>query len=179
MPPSDPTPKPRAKRAKSRRTTIPEGFKRGMWHPELVGRPFYPKTQEAWQANSDRCRAQVIRLHAEGKITTKGIPDGWGRRRIELNAIRDAAAVEAKELVKRMTHAAPIEDPRAEEALEDAVAMIRACDPETGQKVYAARERLQASRLLLDFLKIKPVSRVSAEVSRAEDWLGMLAAQAL
>jgi hypothetical protein len=69
-------------------------------------------------------------------------------------------------------------DPRAELALQEAVAILKAeaKHPETGKmvKIEKTSDRLAAARLLLDFLKTKPATKVQATVVRAEDFLEAL-----
>jgi hypothetical protein len=155
------------------------GREKGVWHPDLVDKGIkgYPSTYEDWKRSSDSCREQIIRLNAAGRANRKGVPDGFAGRRDEVVQIKERAAIEAKEIVKQMARDEMIdigEDPRAEEALEDAVAIIRAAD-DAGQKVYQARERLAAGKLLLEYLKAKPVARSKVELDTAESFLARLA----
>jgi hypothetical protein len=155
-------------------------MERGKWHPELVGTGIrgYPKTQEAFDKIQARCRAQVIALNAAGKCNRKGIPDGWAGRRAEVDAIRAQAALEAKEIVQTMAKEGLIdkEDPRGEEALEFSISVVRAVDAD-GNGTYQMRERLQAAKMVLEYTKQKPASKVEATVSKAEDFLALLAAK--
>ena len=63
----------------------------------------------------------------------------------------DKAKRDAKKAVSIMTKETPIEDPRAAEALETAVEIMRT--------PVHNRDRLQAAKIILDFTKIKPVAK--------------------
>lgn len=155
------------------------GRVKGVWHPDLVGVVRgYAKTLEAFQITQARCLAMVTKANAEGRAGRKGVPDGFAGRKAEVHTIKQAAAVEAKELVKKMIDEEMLdaEDPRAEEALEDAVAVIRARDG-AGKHVYQVRERLMAGNLLCAYLKTKPIARSKVEVANAESFLASLAAK--
>lgn len=111
----------------------------------------------------------------------QGIPDGWAGRREELDAIRAAAHVEAKGIVQHMTTAGIIggpEDPRAEEALEAVIAIVRAKDKTTGQHVHPARDRVTAAGAVLNFTKQRPGAQADVSVRLAEDFLEEVAAAA-
>jgi hypothetical protein len=84
---------------------------------------------------------------------------------------RAAALVEASTLVgrlKEMGHTP--EDDRAEEALAFGIATIRS-------KTDSTRDRLVASRMVLEFTKQKPAARSDVTIQNAEDFLEALALQ--
>ena len=174
------TDKPVTSRRKNRLHPLLRDRPRGHFYPDLVGKvPGYPKTYEAWKKLSDSCRAQVIRLNAEGKAGRQGVPDGWAGRKAELLEVQQRSAVEAKRAVQMMIENDMIdtpEDPRVEQALQVNVEIMLAVSDE-GKPAYTGRERTAASRVILDFLKAKPVIRQDIAVARAEDFLAVLAAK--
>src|SRR5437762_460999 len=82
------------------------------------------------------------------------------------------ARAEAEVIVKYMIDREIVtpEDPRAEEALTIAIEIARA-------KTVQPASRLQAARIVLDFTKQKPASKVDATVRKAEDFLSVLASE--
>jgi hypothetical protein len=71
-------------------------------------------------------------------------------------------------IMKKMSDTGQLpEDPRAVEALEQTVMVLR-----TAQ---APRDKLGAARLLLDFLKAKPTTKIETTVRTAEDILDEMA----
>jgi len=136
----------------------------------------YPKTKERYEQlrveRGDRIRAQI----AAGNWHRRGVPNGWKGRKTEADAIRTAAALEAKKIVALMIDETTADDPRAVEALEYAVTVIRAKD-ENGKTTEGTRERLAAAKLVLDFTKSKPATTLNATVTKAEDFLAVLAAK--
>ena len=163
-----------------RRHYLFEGRPRGVFYPDLVGKVAgYPKTLEEWEIRRSRTGAALAAFRATGTPHSRvGIPDGWAGkvRRKRLDAIRAKAAAEAKELVKIMKQDGIIEgeDPRGDEAIEFAVGVIRAKDP-NGKPVHTMENLLKAARLVADFCKVKPVARSSVKVDTAEDFLAALA----
>lgn len=154
-----------------------EGRPRGQWYSDLVGKvKGYPKTQEAWNKRSESMRARVIEYNKRG-ISRKGVPDGWGRRKKELLAIRAEAQEQAKELVSIMVKEDVLvnDDPRAVQALETAVEIMTMKDPENGDPIHGASARLSAAKILLEYLKAKPAQTVNNQMSAAEDFLRVLA----
>lgn len=139
--------------------------------PARVGRPGYPKTQEAYDKYREDCRARAIRLRAEGKfgrgVGRNWVPDGWGRRKAELAAVRERAAAEARHIMtifKERGIVTENDDPRAVEALGTAVEIMR-------DVAASAKDRLAAGRTLLEWLKAKPSIKTEVTVSKPEDWL--------
>ena len=78
----------------------------------------------------------------------------------------DQAKADAKKVVEIMKKQYDIEDPRAEEALETAVEIMRT--------PVHNRDRLQAAKLILDFTKVKPVAKSEVVIGNAEAFLSSL-----
>ena len=93
-----------------------------------------------------------------------GVPDGHSKETIK--PIVEKAQKEAKKVVSIMKKEYDIEDPRAEEALETAVEIMRT--------PVHNRDRLQAAKLILDFTKVKPVAKSEITVGKAEEFLSSL-----
>jgi len=94
----------------------------------------------------------------------RNVPDGYTKETIK--PIIDKARSEAKKAVSLMKEQYDIEDPRAEEALETAVEIMRT--------PVHNRDRLQAAKLILDFTKVKPVAKSEITVGKAEEFLSSL-----
>lgn len=159
-------------RARSRRHPLLRDRKRGVWYPDLVGVvPRYPKTEEAFKQMQESCRAQVIRLNAEGKAGgRKGVPDGWAGRKKEVSDIRAFHRAEATEIIKVMVEKGIVnEDALANEALQFAISVVR--DGQT----FQSRERLNAAKIVLDFTKAKPATKTEVTLNKAEQFLAELA----
>jgi len=93
-----------------------------------------------------------------------GVPDGHSKETIK--PVVDQAKEDAKKAVSIMKKEYDIEDPRAEEALETAVEIMRT--------PVHNRDRLQAAKLILDFTKVKPVAKSEITVGKAEEFLSSL-----
>lgn len=171
----------RKDRLTNRRSWQMRGRTRGVWYEDLVNiLPGYPATPEIMAKRSAQCREQVIRLNAiPGKMHRKGVPDGWAGNRKGLTELREQAKAEAKEIVAIMAvqgMITPNEDPRAEEALEFAIGVVRAVRPD-GVGAHTVEARLKASKLVLEYTKAKPAAKIEATVGKAEDFLALLAAR--
>ena len=93
-----------------------------------------------------------------------GVPDGHSKKTIA--PIVAQAKEDAKKVVEIMKKDYDIEDPRAEEALETAVEIMRT--------PVHNRDRLQAAKLILDFTKVKPVAKSEVTIGNAEAFLSSL-----
>ena len=91
-------------------------------------------------------------------------PDGYGDGKIK--PIVEQAQKDAKKVVSIMKQDYEINDPRAEEALETAVEIMRT--------PVHNRDRLQAAKLILDFTKVKPVAKSEVTLNNAEAFLSSL-----
>jgi hypothetical protein len=152
-----------------------------VWHPELAAlNKRYPQTQEKYDIKANNMRALVKKQQEAGFVPSRaGIPDGWSGQRKEVNALRAKAAAEAKEIMKTMADEGLLktgEDPRAEEALEFAITVVRAVNEED-KAAWGIRERISAAKLVLEYTKSKPSTKVEATVNKAEDFLALLAAK--
>ena len=92
------------------------------------------------------------------------VPDGYSKETIK--PIIDSAKEDAQKAVSIMKKEYDIDDPRAEEALETAVEIMRT--------PVHNRDRLQAAKLILDFTKVKPVNKSEITVGKAEEFLSSL-----
>lgn len=93
------------------------------------------------------------------------------------HACKAKARAEAKEIVMEMKKQGMIdgEDARGDEALEFAIEVVRAHDPANRMKsAHTLKDRLVAARLVLDFVKSKPVQKTSTKIEAAEDFLGAM-----
>jgi len=170
-------------RVKSRRKLLPPRKKGepNRWHPELVGKiRGYPKTQEAWQAKSDLMRQQVKLYNAEGITFRSGVPDGWAGKKKLINKINTEALAEAKDIVDELIKLGRFQADNVEAkiALEAAVQVIVAekHTPETETvPLYNVKDRLAATKIVLEYTQKKPVTKSEVGVTKAEDFLAALA----
>jgi hypothetical protein len=76
---------------------------RGVWNPDLVGYPGYPKTKEAFEKRQQQSRDMFARMKAEGRHPNRrGVPNGFAGSREEIDAGRAAAREFAKKAVEHM-----------------------------------------------------------------------------
>ena len=140
------------------------------WNPELVGKPGYPKTSEAWEAKREKSRQHARKLHERGGFARpKGVPDGWSGRHAELAATRQQSVEAARRAVSVMQSRGDLdgEDPRAAEALAFLASVILDC-------AASSTDRLAASRTFLTFTMPRPAMRGVVSVVSAEDFLAEL-----
>lgn len=90
----------------------------------------------------------------------------WGVRRGELKKLQRRAAKQVKKDMENIKKNHEV-DPRAEEALEGALTVLRAPNNQTA--------KLHAAKLILEFTKSKPVAKSEVSVNKAEEWLASLA----
>jgi hypothetical protein len=91
--------------------------------------------------------------------------------------LRAKAQAEAKEIVAFMVKNKMVEseDPRAEEALEAMIAIVRAKDEAMATPLYPPRDRIAAANTVLAYTKQKPATKTDLNVRRAEDFLEAVA----
>lgn len=152
-----------------------------------IGRPRKPKPTRAPPRNQGTGRPDVLAAVRADPVrraqwiarTTKynqnrpheatrfGIPHGMRRPEAE-NEWR-FARMYAKEVTRIMVEEQKIpEDPKVEAAFSAAVEVL--------QSPMNQGIKLQAARLILDFLKAKPVAKSEVTVKNAEDWLAEVTA---
>lgn len=161
------------------------GRPRGVWYPDLVGVVnAYPKTQESFDRRQANMRAMIVKMNAEGVTGRKGVPNGWGGKKKQLTACREAAVNLGIKIVAEMKKRGIVTpenaDPRAETALEEMAAIVIAGEYSAdGQKVYAytAKERTAAATLVLKYGMCLPTTSQTVAVTKAEDFLMALAAE--
>lgn len=112
-------------------------------------------------------KRRLAGIAARGNTRREGIPDGM--RKAQAEPLNKAAEESAKETVIQLKNAGAFDgvDPRAEEALTQAVKVMRA----PGDK----KVKLAAARLVLDFTRSKPASKSDITVNKAEEWLAAVA----
>lgn len=104
---------------------------------------------------------------AEKRPNKLGIPNGMVKW--EADNEWNFARMYAKEVTKIMVDKDELEDdPRVTKAFAVAVA--------TMEGPVSHKDKLQAARLVLDFLKSKPVAKSEVTVQKAEDWLAQVIA---
>jgi hypothetical protein len=157
-----------------RRKSFRPSFQRGrakQWDPAKVGTSRgYPKTAEGYERRRQAASERAHRLNAEGRLTRRGVPDGWSGRGEELAAVRAAAEGEAAEMVAALKAADVLgaDESRAEIALEYVLSVVRNLSE-------SASARGIAARTALTFLKARPAARMDVAASPAENVLTMLA----
>jgi len=134
-------------------------------NPNLA-RPFH-KNPLALQHQTPEGRArhkEMLRTRKNKGGRPLNVPDGYNKKTIK--PIVDQAKKDARKAVSIMKKQYEIDDPRAEEALETAIEIMRT--------PVHNRDRLQAAKLVLDFTKIKPVAKSEITVGKAEEFLSSL-----
>jgi hypothetical protein len=158
----------RAPRRKSFRPSFQRGAKE--WNADKVGTARgYPRTAEGYERRRQAASERAHRLNREGRLTRRGVPDGWSGRAAELAAARDQAAEEAAQMIATLkaTGALGSDEARAEIALEFVLSVVRNVSE-------TAAVRVQAARVALSFLKARPVARLAVNTQAAEHVLAML-----
>lgn len=163
------------------------GRPKDRWYPDLVGVvPRYPKSEQSWIVRRDVGRRLAATKPLEKpdgtRYTRQGIPDGWKGRRKEVNAILAKAKVEAEKLITKLEEYDALnldvqEDPRVGMAFRATAEIILANQEDAEGHItplYSARDRLAAVNVFTTYLKVKPISRLDARVTQAEDFLGLL-----
>jgi hypothetical protein len=140
--------------------------KRPVPHPSVLarrraqGKESYEKQREqkaAWYAANP------------GGTSRAGIPDGM--RRADAEKVWDEAKAFAKETIQTMVEKNILtDDDKANEALETALTVMRG--------PVQQREKLAAARLVLEYTKAKPAQKQDISISKAEDWLALVTADA-
>jgi hypothetical protein len=123
-------------------------------------------TPEERSAHAKAMKAKVKDYSNVGR--KKGVPQ---RSNCYGHALAEKeASPEVKRIMKKMKNAGQLpDDPRAVQALETTLKILKAQDTDAKTKVAAAR-------LLLDFTKAKPAAKVAIEFS-PEDFLDEIAAE--
>ena len=157
----------------------------GQWCPEAAGVQGYPKTQAAFDAHKERLRQNSQAARAAGKLSRRGIPNGWRGRRAEVEQLRAEAADEGWKIAAVVCRnsvtademldiaddpmTATTDDARAAMALAGIFSI--ALDPTVPTPL-----RLKAFRAALPFLLPLPrARRCEIELSDGLAWLRSLA----
>lgn len=134
----------------------PKGKPRGPWANKT------PEERKALSAKLNEGRD----LSKTGGGRKAGVPSS--RTSQQHAAFVAAQQPEIERIMKKMADQGIIpDDPRAEEALREAVQVLRV--------VETAKDKLAAARLILDFTKSKPTAKVEHTIKSAEDFLDEMA----
>jgi hypothetical protein len=111
-------------------------------------------------------KRRLAGLRKLGNTDRYGIPDGM--RKAEADALNQAAKESAEQTMSDLKKTGVLDgvDPRSEEALETSIGIMR----KPGDK----KVQLAAARLVLEYTKSKPASKVEATVNAAEAWLAAI-----
>jgi hypothetical protein len=144
----------------------------GKFCPELIGKvPGYPLTEEAYERQRARLAANRQKALEAGRLTRRGVPNGWAGRREEAETAQRNSQSDAERLAETIWEIADPhsnEHPYVIEAMSTALQV--AMDPTTPASV-----RLKAWRLWLEFNMPRPTAR---EIMQADDPLAFLTAMA-
>lgn len=142
-----------------------KGWPVGVWCPDAVGKVRgYPRTQETFNRQRARLRANSEGARAAGTLVRTGVPNGFAGRKAEIPAIRRNSRTAAERLVEaecgcRVPTGRPVrEDYPTQQAWEDALAAVAlAVAAEIAMSpLSTGRERTAASRLFLEFTMPRP-----------------------
>jgi len=118
-----------------------------------------------WQDPEYRAKMEAYRQRQRENpkpYFRRGIPDGMTKK--EANEMFLEARLKAKEDILNMKVNGDLEiDPRAEEALETAITIMRS--------KMNQRDQLAAARLVLEYTKAKPQAKSEVTVKGTEDWI--------
>lgn len=143
------------------------------WEAKWVGViKGYPKTPELFEQRRQRGREKFAALRAAGvQLTRKGVRDGWAGRQEEIKTLKEKAAEKADEIMRELiAEGRLMDEDSGNEALR--IAFKIANDESEKSEV-----RLKAIKIVTEFTKSKPTTKVSVDVSPAEAWLASIAAQ--
>jgi hypothetical protein len=131
------------------------------------------KTKKQWATPEYRAKQEAYhqkRREHPMSYYRRGVPDGMLKWEADLEW--NFARMYAKEVTKIMVDKGHIEDdPKVVAAFQSAMEVL--------ESPMSQAIKLQAARLILDFLKAKPVSKSEVTVQKAEDWLQAVTADAL
>ncbi len=129
----------RKPRPPRRRHPALRGTPVGTFNPAAVGVVRgYPANEEAYRRQREQLRRNSAKARAAGKMTRRGIPNGWAGRRDEVVAIRRNAQTEAEKLTEVV---APQRESKDDELGAEAMAVLFAI---AMAPTYAMRDRLAA-----------------------------------
>jgi hypothetical protein len=142
----------------------------GEFCPELVGKAIgYPRTEAAYEERRAMLVANRQRALDAGRLTRRGVPNGWAGRRDAAAAARRNSQTEAERLattIREISDPNGREDPMVADALDAALGI--AMDPTTPTPL-----RLQAWRTWLTHKLPMPTMRT---IMQADDPLMFLSA---
>jgi hypothetical protein len=122
---------------------------------------FYWDRPECAAAYLEAMKTRPSRLNCPGGMPKWEAENEW-----------NFARMYAKEVTKLMVDKGQIEDdPKVTKAFQTAMEVL--------EGPMNTRDKLAAARLILDFLKAKPVSKSEVTVQKAEDWLAQVTADAV
>jgi hypothetical protein len=142
-----------------------------VWHPEGVGKvPGYPKSPEAFAANSARLASNTAKARANGTLSRRGVPNGWAGRKLELEELRRNSQT-AGEMLADEFLLADRSDFERHGDIAIAVGLSFALNPSV-----VMRHRLRAANIVLPYLLSKPVRMavLGASTNRGVDFLEAL-----
>lgn len=129
------------------------------------------KARGPWANMTPEERSEYARsLRARQKENFGGKPTGVPRSMsvAQYEALKAEQRPIVKRIMKKMADKGQLpEDPRAVEALEESLMVLRTAENQ--------KTKLSAARLLLDFTKAKPTQKIEHTVKTAEDYLDELA----
>jgi hypothetical protein len=110
--------------------------------------------------------AYSAKIRANKSQNRKGIPRGMSTR--EFEAAKAAQQPIIARIMKKMADTGQLpDDPMAVEALKEAMTVLRS--------PITPKEKIAAARLVLDFTKAKPTTKIEHTVRSAEDILDEMA----
>ena len=164
-------------RLKGRRHPFLDGWPKDQWCEAAVGKVrSYPKTLEAFEKLRDRSREKWAVMRASGiKISRLGVRDGQAGRKEGVHHMRAFAKHKAERIFAYLKKEDMLLEPDnilANNALLYCITLHEDIEVD-------AKTRLQAARTVLEWTKAKPATKIDASVRKAEDFLTILAQDAL
>src|SRR5277367_6071117 len=91
-------------RANKQRHPCLQDWAVGEWCPDAVGKvPGYAKTEADYMAQKARLAENTKAARAKGRLTRRGVPNGYGGERRELTLIRENARCDAERVTEKVT----------------------------------------------------------------------------
>jgi hypothetical protein len=147
---------------KNTRNPLLIGRERGVWYPDLVGQiPGYAATEEGYRRRQAAAREQVRVLNASGQRGTRvGLPDGFAKRRDEVEEIKEEARRAAREAVGVLLEHGAIGMPAPASDAADHRDRVEAAFAKSIDRTVADRDRLRAMKVVLGLLPPEKVKKL-------------------
>ena len=141
----------------------------GQWYPDAVGKVRgYPRTQEIYDAQVERCRTNRQRASDRGRLTRTGVPNGWAGRKHEIAEAGRNSRTEAEALVEKVFEPDNYE---SRLCMREALAIV------LNPTVHVS-DKLTAMRMIWSFVQAEPMDEAMARADPLEGLRQLVALRA-